>query len=211
VAAETLEFPDALRVVRERGRAMQGAVPVGIGSMAAVIGLGREALAEICAEAAGDQVVSLANLNGADQIVIAGHREAVERAGALARERGAKRAIPLPVSAPFHCALMQPAAEKLRAALEPLAVRTPKFPVINNVEARAYSDAAEIKEMLVRQVTMPVRWEESVQTLARLGCRLAVEVGPGRVLAALVRRIAPEISCVAGEDREAVRSLESAA
>lgn len=207
VAAEALAFTDAVSIVRERGRSMQAAVPLGIGSMAAIFGLDRRTLDSICAQVANGQVVSPANLNGGDQIVIAGHREAVERAVGLARQRGAKRALPLPVSAPFHCALMQPAADRLRSVLQPVTVHDPKFAVINNVEARPYTGAGEIKEMLVRQVTMPVRWEESVQALGRLGCRTAIEVGPGRVLAGLVRRITPEIRCVAGEDRSAVMAL----
>ncbi|MFI5396604.1 MAG: ACP S-malonyltransferase [Candidatus Binatia bacterium] len=207
VAAGALTFADALRVVRERGRAMQIAVAPGVGSMAAVLGLDLADLTAICHQAADGQVVSPANMNGGGQIVIAGHREAVERAVALAREKGARRIVPLAVSAPFHCALMAPAAARLREVLEPVSVSPLQCPVISNVEARACTDAGRVKDLLVRQVVSPVRWQECVEELARLGCRTAIEVGPGRVLSALVRRITPDIRCVAGEDLESVRAL----
>jgi [acyl-carrier-protein] S-malonyltransferase len=207
VAAGALLFAEALRLVRERGRAMQAAVAPGVGSMAAVVGLDLASIAAICQQAAEGQVVSPANLNGGGQIVIAGHREAVERAVILAKNNGAKRAIPLAVSAPFHCALMAPAAEDLRKALEPLTVAPLRCPVISNVEARSCTDAGRVKELLVRQVVSPVRWQECIEELARLGCRLAIEVGPGRVLGGLTRRIAPDIRCIAGEDLDAVQAL----
>lgn len=207
VAAGALTFADALRVVRERGRAMQAAVAPGTGSMAAVLGLDIDRVATICADAADGQVVAPANLNGGDQIVIAGHRQAVERALTLAKERGAKRVMALPVSAPFHCALMAPAAVRLRAALAAITVSPLHCPIITNVEARACTDAGRVKELLVRQVCSVVRWQESVEELARLGCRAAIEVGPRRVLTGLVRRIAPELRCVAGEELDAVREL----
>jgi len=211
VAAGALQFADALRVVRERGRAMQAAVPAGVGSMAAVIGLEAGDVDDLCGEAAAGQVVSAANLNGGGQIVIAGHREAVERAGALAKARGAKRVLPLPVSAPFHCALMQPAADRLRAVLEPVPVSPLRCPVISNVEARANSDPARVKELLVRQVVSPVRWQDCVQALLEAGCGVALEVGPGAVLSGLVKRIAPGIRCASGADPAAVRALVGAA
>jgi len=211
VAAGALRFADALRVVRERGRAMQEAVPAGVGSMAAVLGLDAETVRAACAAVADTQVVSPANLNGGDQVVIAGHREAVERAGALAKQRGARRVLPLSVSAPFHCALMAPAAERLRDVLVSVTVSALALPVISNVEARAYTGADTVKELLVRQVVSPVRWDESVKELARLGCTAAVEVGPGKVLSGLVKRIAPTIRCVAGDDLDAVRALVEAA
>ncbi len=211
VAAGALRFADALRVVRERGRAMQEAVPPGVGSMAAIIGLDVEVVREICSAAAGDHVVSPANLNGGNQVVIAGHREAVDRAVTLAKQRGAKRALPLTVSAPFHCALMQPAAERLRQVLASVPVSALRFPVISNVEARAYTDAAAVKELLVRQVVSPVRWQECIEALARLGCTAAIEVGPGKVLSGLVKRITPAIRCVAGDDLDAARALVQAA
>lgn len=211
VAAGALAFPDALRVVRERGEAMQAAVAPGVGSMAAVLGLDLASIQAICAQAADGQVVSPANLNGGGQIVIAGHREAVERAAALAKERGAKRVLALSVSAPFHCALMAPAAARLQRALEPVAISPLRCPIITNVDARVCTDSGRVKEMLVRQVVSPVRWQECMEELARLGCRAAIEVGPGRVLSGLARRIAPGIRCVAGEDLDAVRELLASA
>ena len=207
VAAGALTFADGLRVVRERGCAMQAAVAPGIGSMAAVLGLDLDRIARICVEAADGQVVSPANLNGGGQIVIAGHREAVERALSLAKERGATRVMVLPVSAPFHCALMAPAAARLDRALEAITISPLRCPVITNVEARACTGPGRVKELLVAQVCSVVRWQESVEELARLGCRAAIEVGPRRVLTGLARRIAPEIRCVAGEDLDAVREL----
>lgn len=211
VAAGALQFADALRVVRERGRAMQEAVAPGIGAMAAILGLEIAAVNALCREAADGEVVSPANLNGGGQIVIAGHRAAVERAAALATSRGAKRVVPLTVSAPFHCALMAPAAERLRHVLATVEVRTPRIPVISNVEARATTEASSVKEQLVRQVVSPVRWQECVEELARLGCTAAVEVGPGRVLTGLVRRIAPQIRCTLADDLDAVRDMAGAA
>jgi [acyl-carrier-protein] S-malonyltransferase len=211
VAAGALTFADALQVVRERGCAMQDAVAPGAGSMAAVLGLDNTTIAAICREVANGQVVSPANLNGPGQVVVAGHREAVARAGTRAKQMGAKRIVPLAVSAPFHCALMAPAAERLRVVLEPIGVAPLRCPVISNVEAQPYTVAGRVKGLLVRQVTSPVRWQESIETLARLGCTAAIEVGPGRVLSGLVRRIAPEIHCVAGDDFDAVRDVLAAA
>jgi [acyl-carrier-protein] S-malonyltransferase len=210
VAAGALAFADALRVVRERGQAMQEAVPAGVGSMAAIMGLDVHSIGAICRAAADGQVVSPANLNGASQVVIAGHREAVDRAAALAKERGAKAVRPLAVSAPFHCALMAPAAERLRRVLELVPVAPPQCPVITNVEAQPCADAARLKDLLVRQVINPVRWQECIETLSRLGCTAAIEVGAGRVLTGLVKRIVPEIRCVAAEDLDAVRDLVAA-
>lgn len=211
VAAGALSFAAALRLVRERGLAMQDAVPPGVGSMAAILGLDRDAIDAICHTAAEGQIVSAANLNGGGQVVIAGHREAVERAGALAKSRGAKRVVALAVSAPFHCALMQPAAERLRRALDAVSIAPLQCPIITNVEATSCSDAGRVKELLVRQVVSPVRWQESIEALARLGCTAAIEVGPGRVLTGLLRRIAPQIRCTPAEDLDAVRALAGAA
>jgi len=210
VAAGALAFADALMVVRERGRAMQTAVAPGVGGMAAVMGLELDELTKVCQDAAQGQVVSPANLNGGGQIVIAGHREAVERAGSLAQQRGAKRVVPLAVSAPFHCALMAPAADRLRDVLEPVEVSALACPVVSNVEARPNSEAQRVKDLLVRQVVSPVRWQESVEMLAGTGCRAAIEVGPGRVLCGLVRRITREIRCVPGDDFGAIQSLSEA-
>jgi len=207
VAAGALRFADAVRLVHERGRAMQEAVPPGVGGMAAILGLDLAGVQAACEAAAQTQVVAPANLNGDNQIVIAGHREAVERAGALAKERGARRVVPLSVSAPFHCALMQPAAERLRRALSSLEISPLAIAVISNVEARPYAGAAAVKDLLVRQVVSPVRWDESVKELERLGCTAAVEVGPGKVLCGLVKRIAPTIRCVAGDDLDTVRAM----
>jgi [acyl-carrier-protein] S-malonyltransferase len=211
VCAGAFSFSDALRLVRERGKAMQQAVAPGIGGMAAIFGLDLETVEAICRSAAQEQTVSPANLNGGGQIVIAGHQPAVDRVIAAAKARGAKRALSLNVSAPFHCSLMQPAADHLRAVLAPLAVREPSFPVISNVAARPYRNAEEIKDLLVRQVVSPVRWEECVQQVAVLGYREAIEVGPGRVLSGLVKRISETLRCTPGEEIEAVRGLVSAA
>ncbi|HKA87143.1 MAG TPA: ACP S-malonyltransferase [Haliangiales bacterium] len=194
VAAGAIRFGDAVRLTRLRGRAMQEAVPAGTGAMAALLGLAADVVDAVCAEAAEGQIVSAANLNGAGQVVIAGHKAAVERAMALARARGAKRAVPLAVSAPFHCALMAPAAERLAAALADAAVADPSVPVVHNVDGRPNRDGARVKELLIKQVTAPVRWEACVQTLASLGASEALELGAGNVLAGLVRRIAPGIA-----------------
>ncbi len=211
VAAGALPFAVALRVVRERGLAMQEAVPPGVGSMAAVLGLDANTVEAVCRAAADGQVVSPANLNGGGQIVIAGHRDAVARAAALAKARGAKRVVPLTVSAPFHCALMAPAAERLRRVLELVPVAPLQLPVVTNVEATACTDPGRVKDLLVRQVVSPVRWQECVEELARLGCTAALEVGPGRVLTGLVKRITPQLQCAPAEDLEAVRALAGAA
>jgi len=206
VAAGALPFADAVRVVRERGLAMQRAVPPGQGKMAAILGLDLDRVNALCADAAQGDVVSAANLNGGGQIVIAGNAIAVERAVALAKERGARRALALNVSAPFHCALMQPAADRLREVLAPIELGPLRCPVISNVEAQPYDDARRSKDLLVRQVTHPVRWQESIEALAAAGCATAIEVGPGNVLANLVKRIAPAIRCLAGEDPERLRA-----
>ncbi len=211
VAAGGLQFADALRVVRERGEAMQQAVPAGVGSMAAVLGLEPADVDAICRDAADGQVVSPANLNGGGQVVIAGDRDAVDRAAALAKTRGAKRVVPLTVSAPFHCALMAPAAARLQRVLEPITIAPLQIPVITNVEATPCRDAGRVKDLLVRQVVSPVRWQESVTELARLGCTAAIEVGPGRVLSGLVKRIVPDMRCTPADDLDAVRTLAGAA
>ncbi len=189
VAAGTIAFADALRIVRRRGRYMQEAVPVGTGAMAAVLGLDPAAVAEACREAAEGDVVSPANLNGAGQVVIAGSRDAVARAVERLKARGARRVVPLPVSAPFHCALMKPAEERLAPELRALQARDPRIPVIANVDAEPKCDGESAIEALVRQVSSPVRWEETVRRLASDGVTAFVEVGPGAVLTALVRKI----------------------
>lgn len=199
VAAGAIRFADAVRLTRLRGRAMQDAVPAGVGAMAALLGLAAADVDAVCAEAAQGEVVAPANLNGAGQIVIAGHKGAVDRAMALAKARGAKRAVALAVSAPFHCALMAPAAERLAEALAGVEVASPSVPVVHNVDAAANRDGARIKDLLVRQVTSPVRWEACVHTLAALGVTEALELGAGNVLAGLVKRIAPTIATTSME------------
>jgi [acyl-carrier-protein] S-malonyltransferase len=189
VAAGTLAFGDAVRTVRRRGRYMQEAVPVGQGAMAAILGLEAAAVAQACREAADGDVVAPANLNAPGQVVIAGTAAAVARAGARAKALGAKRVVPLPVSAPFHCALMQPAQDRLAPELRALPVKPPSMPVVANVDAAPKTDGPSAIDALVRQVSAPVRWEEVVRTLASAGIRAYVEVGPGTVLSGLVRKI----------------------
>jgi [acyl-carrier-protein] S-malonyltransferase len=200
VAAQALSLADAVRLVRKRGQYMQEAVPEGKGAMAALLGLELKILEEICREAAQDQVVSPANLNSPGQIVIAGDRTAVERAAALGKTRGAKRALMLNVSAPFHCALMRPAEEKLATDLENLEVRDARIPLANNVDARVIRGVAEIRDGLKRQVTAPVRWEESMRVLLANGVRTFIEVGPGKALTGLMRQIDREAACLHIED-----------
>lgn len=204
VAAGALGFDDALRLVHLRGRAMQEAVPAGRGAMAAILGMEMAALDALCIEAAGaDEVCSPANFNGAGQVVISGHAGAVDRAVAMARDRGAKRAVKLAVSAPFHCALMSPAARLLEEALEPVEVSTPIVPVVANVDAQPNQDPSRIKKLLVAQVTGAVLWEQSVQQMAKAGVTRAYELGSGKVLGGLVKRIAKEIDCTTiGEPHE---------
>ncbi|NIO08235.1 MAG: ACP S-malonyltransferase, partial [Deltaproteobacteria bacterium] len=182
VCSGALSFADALKTVRERGRLMQKAVPAGEGLMAVILGLDAKALQSVCDEASQGEVVSLANLNGGGQIVIAGNREAVLRAMAIASEKGAKRALELPVSAPFHCPLMQPAADGLKKVLADVKVNPIKVGVVTNVEAEVNSDPDRVIPLLVEQVVSPVRWEESVKRLKALGCQRALEIGPGKVL-----------------------------
>lgn len=189
VMAGTCGFADALRIVRRRGQYMQEAVPVGTGAMAAILGLDLDAVERACAEAADGEVVSPANINAPGQIVIAGTRAAVERAGVSAKREGAKRVIPLPVSAPFHCALMQPAQERLAPDLRALAVADPTVPVVANVDAEPKRDAAAAIDALIQQVSAPVRWVDVVRRLASEGVRGYVEVGPGTVLTGLMRKI----------------------
>ena len=189
VAAGALRFADAIRVVRKRGQLMQDAVPVGTGAMAALMGLELADVERLCAEAANGEVVEVANVNSAQQIVVAGHRAAVERAVGLAGQRGGKKSVVLPVSAPFHCALMAPAAERLRPELEAIAVADPRIPVVRNVDAGVTRTATEVRPFLLTQVASPVRWTACVKRLAAEGATTFVEVGPGRVLTALLKRI----------------------
>ncbi len=207
VAAGTFGFADAVRTVRARGRYMQEAVPVGTGAMAAILGLDGDAVAAACAEAAEGEVVAPANLNGPGQVVIAGTAAAVQRAGALAKAAGAKRVIPLSVSAPFHCALMKPAEDRLAPELRALAVQAPRRPVVANVDAEPKRDGAAAIEALVRQVSGAVRWEAVVRRLASEGVRTYVEVGPGTVLAGLIRKIDREARVASLEDPTGLDAL----
>ena len=191
VAVGAFKFSDAVKVVRERGRLMQHAVPAGQGAMAVVLGLEMDAVGALCADAARGEVVSPANFNGAGQVVIAGARSAVERAMALAKERGAKRVLDLPVSAPFHCQLMQPAAAGLERTLHDVAVQPFDIGVITNAEADVNRSAERVKALLIEQAVRPVRWEESVKKLVALNCHRAIEIGPGKILKGLMKRIAP--------------------
>jgi [acyl-carrier-protein] S-malonyltransferase len=190
VCSGALSFADAVRTVRLRGTFMQEAVPVGMGTMAAVMGLDNAALNAVCSEAAQGEIVAPANFNSPGQVVIAGHVAAVERAIKLAGERGAKRAMVLPVSAPFHSSLMVPAAERLQEVLKEVAVGPMKHPVVSNVEASPNQDPERVRPLLVSQVSAPVRWDESVSTMAKLGVERFIEIGPGKVLSGLIKRIA---------------------
>ncbi|HEV2232305.1 MAG TPA: ACP S-malonyltransferase [Terriglobia bacterium] len=205
VAARSIGLADAVCLVRKRGEFMQEAVPAGQGAMAALLGFDRAAADDVCREAAQGEVVSPANLNSPGQLVIAGHRTAVERAVELAKKRGAKRAVMLNVSAPFHCALLKPAQDRLAVELDRVEIRDPQVPLVNNVDARVVRTAAEVLDGLKRQVTAPVRWEESVRLLRNENVALFIELGPGKVLSGLVRQIDRQAGCLHMED---VASLE---
>jgi [acyl-carrier-protein] S-malonyltransferase len=209
VVAGTFAFKDALGIVRRRGRYMQEAVPVGAGSMAAILGLDADRVAEACAQAAEGEVVSPANLNAPGQVVIAGTTAAVERAGARARALGARRVSPLKVSAPFHCALLRPAEERLAPELRALSTSDPAVPVVANVDAEPKRTAQAGIEALVRQVSRPVQWEASVRRLASEGVRTYVEVGPGTVLSGLIRKIVPDATVVGVEDVDGLEAIDA--
>lgn len=189
VCADAIAFADAVHLVAKRGEYMQEAVPAGVGSMAAIIGLEDAVVVQACAEAAGDEVVAAVNFNSPGQVVIAGHKAAVERASNACLKAGAKRALPLSVSVPSHCALMQPAAEKLAVELQRITITAPKIPVINNVDVTMLTAADDIRDALVRQLYSPVRWTETVQLLASQGVVTLDEIGPGKVLTGLTKRI----------------------
>ena len=210
VAAGTFGFADALQMVRRRGRYMQEAVPVGAGAMAAVLGLDAEAVAQACAEASQGEVVGPANLNGAGQVVIAGARDAVARAGERAKALGARRVVPLAVSAPFHCALMKSAEERLAPELRALTSADPRVPIVANVDAELKRRAADAIDALVAQVSAPVRWEAVVRRLASEGVTTYVEVGPGTVLSGLVRKIHREAAVVSFGVPEDLSAVEAA-
>jgi [acyl-carrier-protein] S-malonyltransferase len=200
VTAGTISFPDAVRAVRGRGRYMQEAVPVGTGAMAAILGMDQEAVATLCADAAQGDVLDPANINSPEQIVISGHASAIERALKLAPQRGAKRAILLPVSAPFHCSLMKPAQERLAKDLEVLNFSRPQVPVISNFYAQPVEAAQASREALIRQVTGSVKWSQSIQWLIARGVQTGIELGPGKVLCGLMRQIDRSRKCLNVED-----------
>lgn len=207
VCAGVIDFKQAISLVELRGKAMQDAVPAGTGAMYAIIGLDDEAIAKACVDAAQGEVVSPVNFNSPGQVVIAGQKDAVERAGALCKEAGAKRALPLPVSVPSHCALMKPAAERLAAALAEIEFNAPQIPVINNVDVVAETDPAKIKDALVRQLYSPVRWTEGVEKMSEQGVEKLLEMGPGKVLTGLTKRIVKTLDAAAVND---IASLEAA-
>ncbi len=200
VCAGVLNFADAVKLVELRGKLMQEAVPEGTGAMQAIIGLDDAAIRKACEESAQGQVVSPVNFNSPGQVVIAGNKEAVERAGAACKAAGAKRALPLPVSVPSHCALMKPAADKLAVALESITFNAPAVPVINNVDVKAETDAAAIRHALIRQLYSPVRWTESVEAMAAQGVTQLLEMGPGKVLTGLTKRIVDSLTAAAVND-----------
>jgi len=209
VVAGVIGFGDAVRTVRDRGTFMQEAVPVGVGAMAAILGVEPEVLAEICTEAAQGEVVAPANFNSPGQIVIAGHAGAVNRAIEIAKAKGFRKAMLLPVSAPFHCTLMKPAAERLATTLAGVGIAPFRMPVITNVEAEPNSDPARVRDLLVAQVCAPVRWDGSVLKMVELGVSRFIEIGPGKVLSGLVKRIAKEAETRNVEDLASLRTLVS--
>ena len=210
VAAESLAFADAVKLVRLRAEAMQSAVPEGAGAMAAILGLEDADIAAACAEAAQGEVVSAVNLNAPGQVVIAGQKTAVDRAIEACKARGAKRALALPVSVPSHCALMQPAAEKLALALADTTIHTPAIPVIHNADVASYTEAAAIRDTLARQLYQPVRWTETIAYLVAQGVTQHVECGPGKVLAGLGKRIDKAVNTLALTDAAAIEAAMAA-
>jgi len=209
VASGTMTFADAIRTVRKRGKYMQEAVPVGVGAMAAILGLELEKVSAVCQEAAQGEVCSPANINSPEQIVISGNTAAVERGTKLADERGAKRAKLLPVSAPFHCSLMKPAQDRLEADLNALKTQKPVYPVVCNVEASLVSDEIRARETLVAQVTGSVKWEQSMRLLIEKGVQTFVEIGPGKVLCGLMRQIDRSKTCLnVADDASLTKALQ---
>lgn len=210
VCAGVIDFQDAIKLVELRGKLMQEAVPAGTGAMYAIIGLDNDAIAKACEQAAQGQVVSPVNFNSPGQVVIAGNKDAVERAGVLCKEAGAKRALPLAVSVPSHCALMKPAADKLAEALDKLTFNQPLYPVINNVNVTIENNAQAIKQALVAQLYSPVRWTETVEYMANNDTTVLIEVGPGKVLTGLTKRIVDSLSGIAVNDTNSLLTgLES--
>ena len=209
VAAGAISFAQALPLVRYRAEVMQSAVKEGAGAMAAILGLEDDAVRAVCSEAAQGEVLEAVNFNSPGQVVIAGHKAAVERGMEAAKEKGAKRALLLPVSVPSHCALMKPAAEKLAQYLEQVSVATPQIPVLHNADVASYSDASSIKQALVRQLHSPVRWVETVNSIASAGIMQAAECGPGKVLAGLNKRINADMTCQALTSVEAMTEFKT--
>lgn len=206
VAAGALTFADAIRLVRFRAEAMQAAVPEGVGAMAAILGLDDDAVRAVCSEAAAGEVVEAVNLNSPGQVVIAGNKAAVERAMALAKEKGAKRALPLPVSVPSHSSLMLPAAEKLLAHLQGVAITTPAIPVLHNTDVQSHTEPDAIRAALAKQLHTPVRWVETVLALKAAGAERVIECGPGKVLAGLTKRIDDSLPAVALVDESSLQA-----
>ena len=207
VAVGTIRFADAVRTVRSRGKYMQEAVPVGVGAMAAILGMHLEKVSEVCADAAQGEVCEPANVNSPEQIVISGNAAAVDRATHLAHERGAKRAVKLPVSAPFHCALMQPAQDRLAVDLRALSFQKPTAPVVCNVDAIALDDADHSRDALIRQVTGSVKWDQSMRVLITKGVQSFVEIGPGKVLCGLMRQIDRSKACMNVADQASLQKM----
>jgi [acyl-carrier-protein] S-malonyltransferase len=209
IAAGAMSFPDAVRTVRNRGKYMQEAVPVGVGAMAAILGMDLGKVTAVCTDAAQGEVCEPANINSGEQIVISGHAAAVERATKLANERGAKRALMLSVSAPFHCSLMKPAQDRLATDLQSLGIQKPVIPVVCNVDAELVEDAERARDTLVRQVTGAVKWDSSMRLLIAKGTQTLVEVGPGKVLCGLMRQINRSKACAnVGDEASLVKTLE---
>ncbi|WP_372625160.1 ACP S-malonyltransferase [Arsukibacterium sp.] len=206
VCADVLSLGQAVKLVEQRGHYMQQAVPAGVGGMSAIIGLDDAAIANACAEAAQGEIVAPVNYNSPGQVVIAGHKAAVERAGELCKAAGAKRALPLPVSVPSHCALMRPAAEKLASDLAALNFNTPQIPVINNVDVSIVNGSAAIKEALIRQLYSPVRWTETIEWLASQGVTAVIELGAGKVLSGLIKRIDKNLTTSSVYDQASLQS-----
>ncbi len=208
VCAGVLDFQDAVKLVELRGKLMQQAVPEGTGAMYAIIGLDNDAIINACKQAEQGEVVSAVNFNSPGQVVIAGAKAAVERAAALCKEAGAKRALPLAVSVPSHCALMKPAADQLSVSLESITLKAPVVAVLNNVDVKAETDAVAIRNALVRQLYSPVRWTETVEKMAQNGVEVLVEVGPGKVLNGLTKRIVDSLQAVSVNDVKSLDSVE---
>lgn len=209
VCAGVIDFQDAVKLVELRGKVMQQAVPEGTGAMYAIIGLDNDAIIKACKDAEQGEVVSAVNFNSPGQVVIAGSKAAVERAAAACKEAGAKRALPLAVSVPSHCALMKPAADQLSVSLESIAIKTPNIAVINNVDVKTESEANAIRSALVRQLYSPVRWTESVEKMAAGGVEVLVEIGPNKVLTGLTKRIVDSLQAAAVNDPASLAAVEA--